>query len=103
MFYKRQEKGLKKNAIYLQDQKPVVVQINSMATQQNAHVLEGSLLAIDVVRGGIVFASSSGNTELAVGDNFEVIPFLERRGEKRGEGHKHQSSSNVLRKATQML
>lgn len=54
-----------------------MVQINTMTAQQRAHVLEGGFFAIDVVVGGIVFASSSWNIELAAGDDFEVISFLE--------------------------
>lgn len=66
--------------ITCKNQKSVAVQVNAMATQQSPHIFESGLLAIDVEGRGIVFAGSSGNIELAVGDDFVVISFLTQRG-----------------------
>lgn len=73
---KEKVKYILENTHYLENEKSVVVEVNAVATEQSSNVSEGRLFAIDVVGWGIIFAGSSWNIKLAVGDDIVVISFL---------------------------
>ena len=59
----------------LEDEKPVVVQINSLGSEELGNFLELATSAIDLIVRRVIFGGCPGHDELRFGDNSEPVLF----------------------------
>ena len=57
----------------LQDEETVVVEVDALGVEVLGHVLEGAVLAVELVAGGVVPAGDAGDDDLTAGDDVVVL------------------------------